>query len=264
MARFRLLPLHLVVSLLVVLLQELVEQGGGERALRHMARFRGNVGDSLRILPRLAVRGGMVFLQHAAQGQRGAALDGSRLLLVRKARFLDGVGHGSAGGQFNGAVGRFIQVIAVRIINGRSRRGAGHQHVPGPGLLLRCGGVGFRAHVRGRFLRGMLAIVEPQGPPVGGQGSRDGGGQQLEGAPELAALLFLLEAEAGRHFIPPQNVYFLRQLFRGINGALLHAGFRRLADDGVERLPLLAHGAFRQIIRKRGKIHAVLSRADFI
>ena len=33
--------------------------------------------------------------------------------------------------------------------------------------------------------------------------------QQLEGAPELAALLFLLEAEAGRHFIPPQNVYFL-------------------------------------------------------
>ena len=263
-ARFRLFPLHLVIPLLLVLLQELVEQGGGEGALRHVARFRGQVCHALRILPRLAVRGGVVLLQHAAQGQRGASLDGARLLLVREARFLDGIRHGSAGGQFNGAVGRFIQVIAVRIINGRSRRGAGHQHVPGPGFLLRGGGVRVLADVRGWFFRKMLAAVEPQGTPVRGESSGYGRGQQLEGAPELAALLFLMKAEAGGHFISPEGVYFLRQLFRGINGALLHAGFRRLADDGIERLPLLTHGAFRQIIRKFGEIHAVLPRADLI
>lgn len=75
----------------------------------------------------------------------------------------------------------FHQVIAVRIINDAPAGELVTSTYPVPGLLLRCGGVGFRAHVRGRFLRGMLAIVEPQGPPVGGQGSRDGGGQQLEG-----------------------------------------------------------------------------------
>ena len=139
MLRFRLFPFHLEVPFLAVLLQKFVEQGGGKGALRHMARFCGQVRNTLRILPGLAVRRGMVLLQYAAQGQRGPSFDGSRLFFVRKPRFLDGIGYRGAGRQFNGAIGSFIQIVAVRIIHGRSRRGAGHQHVSGPGFFFRSG-----------------------------------------------------------------------------------------------------------------------------
>ena len=77
--------------------RNLLNRAAVRGALRHMARFCGQVRNTLRILPGLAVRRGMVLFQHAAQGQRGPSFDGSRLFLVRKPRFLDGIGYRGAG-----------------------------------------------------------------------------------------------------------------------------------------------------------------------
>ena len=82
--RLHLLPLHLKIALLPVFLQELVEQGGRQGRLRHVARLRRKIGNALRILPGLPVRGGMVLFQDSSQRQRGTSGNGPRFLLVRK------------------------------------------------------------------------------------------------------------------------------------------------------------------------------------